>query len=136
MISDDYCLHSMMFSLRAFVDSTSHNQPSLPTCYHYAQTLQLLQSCLNEFDQTSSISDPTIMVVVTLATAAEISGEFLDLESHIKGLEKMVSLRGGVRALNTNDNNLHIKVCRSVSALSSPFSPFDGFTHVQYQQNF
>jgi hypothetical protein len=30
MISDDCCLHSMMFSLRSFVDSTSHNQPSLP----------------------------------------------------------------------------------------------------------
>jgi hypothetical protein len=58
------------------------------------------------------------MVVVTLATAAELSGEFVDLESHIKGLEKIVSLRGGVQARNTNDNNLHIKVCRSVSALS------------------
>jgi hypothetical protein len=125
-----------MFSLRTFVDSTSHNQPSLPTCYHYAQTLQLLQSRLNEFDQTSSISDPTITVVVTLATAAELSGEFLDLDSHIKGLENIVSLRRGVRALNTNDNNLHINVCRLVSALSSPFSPFDGFTHVQCQHSF
>jgi len=111
MISDICCLHSMMFSLQAVVERTSQNQLSHLACFHYAQTLQLLQSRINEFDQTSAISDSTIMVVITLATVAELTQDFAAAENHVKGLEKIVSLRGGVRALNTN-NNMQVKVCR------------------------
>jgi hypothetical protein len=103
----------MLFSVRAFVDRASHDQPSHLACFHYAQTLQLLQTRLNEFDQASSISDPTIMVVITLAMAAELTKDFAAVETHIKGLGKIVSLRGGVRALNTH-NNMQAKVCRYV----------------------
>lgn len=101
----------MMFSVRAFLESASHDQLSRPACFHYAQTLHLLQARLNEFDKTSSISDATIMVVVTLAAAAELTGDFATVANHIKGLEKIVSLRGGVRALTTH-NNIQVKVCR------------------------
>jgi hypothetical protein len=51
------------------------------------------------------------MVVVTLAAVAELTGDFATVASHIKGLEKIVSLRGGVRALTTH-NNIQVKVCR------------------------
>ncbi len=118
MVSDVCCLHSMMFSVRAFVERASHTQPSQLACLHYAQTLRLLQARLNEFDQTSAISDSTIMVVITLAAAAELMKDFAAVANHIKGLEKIVSLRGGVRALNTH-NNIQVKVCRWVSCLSS-----------------
>jgi hypothetical protein len=111
MISDICCLHSMMFSVRAFLESASHDQLSRSACFHYARTLQLLQARLNEFDKTSAISDATIMVVVTLAMAAELTGDFATVANHIKGLEKIVSLRGGVRALTTH-NNMQVKVCR------------------------
>src|SRR5277367_420755 len=121
MISDICCLHSMLFSVRAFVESALHNQLSRLACFHYAQTLQLLQARLNESDQTSAISDSTIMVVITLATAAELTEDFAAVANHFKGLEKIVSLRGGVRALNTN-NNIQVKVCRWVSALCLPDS--------------
>lgn len=111
MISDACCLHSMMFSVRAFLDRASHDQQSRLASYHYAQTLQLLQARLYEFDQTSAISDSTIMVVITLAMAAEVTEDFEAVANHIKGLEKIVNLRGGIRALNTH-NNLQVKVCR------------------------
>jgi hypothetical protein len=113
MISDPCCLHSMMFSVRAFVEGALHNQLSRLACFHYHQTLQILQARLNEyaFDQTSAISDATIMVVITLATAAELTEDFEAVANHIKGLEKIVTLRGGVRALNTL-NNIQVKVCR------------------------
>lgn len=114
MVSDLCCLHSMMFSLRAFVErdgSASHDQLSRLARFHYAQTLQLLQTRLNEFDKTSAISDTTIMTVITLAMAAEVTKDFAAVESHLKGLGKIVSLRGGVRALNTY-NNMQVKVCR------------------------
>jgi hypothetical protein len=111
MISDVCCLHSMMFSLRACIERTSQNQLSHLACFHYAQTVQLLQTRLNEVDRTSAISDATIMVVVTLATVAGLTEDFTAVENHIKGLEKIISLRGGVRSLNTH-NNIQIKVCR------------------------
>ena len=100
-----------MFSVRAFVENALHDQLSSLAYFHYGQTLQLLQARLNESDQTSAIADSTIMVVVTLAQAAELTGDFAAVGNHINGLEKIVSLRGGVRALNTH-NNIQVKVCR------------------------
>ena len=101
----------MMFSVKAFLDSTPHDQLSRAACFHYVQTLQLLQARLNQADKTSAISDATIMVVVTLAAAAELTGDLAAAANHIKGLEKIVDLRGGVRALNTY-HNIQVKVCR------------------------
>ena len=101
----------MMFCVRAFVESTVHEQLSNPACFHYGQTLQLLQARLNEFSHTLAISDSTIMVIITLMQAAELTGDFAALENHVNGLRKIVSLRGGVHALNTH-NNLQVKVCR------------------------
>ncbi|RDW57465.1 hypothetical protein BP6252_13803 [Coleophoma cylindrospora] len=112
LISDVCCLHSMMFSVRAFLERTAHNQPSPLAAFHYAQTLHLLQARLNESDPTSAISDATMMVVISLATAAELTNDFATVAKHFQGLEKMVSLRGGVRALNT-ENNIQVKVCRA-----------------------
>jgi len=107
----------MMFSVRAFTEGTSHRQLSRSACLHYAKTLQILQARLYDLDQTFAISDATIMVVFSLASTAELMEDFATVANHIKGLEKIVSLRGGVRALSTH-NNLHVKVCRWVLALS------------------
>lgn len=101
----------MMFSVRAFVEGAIHDQLSTLAYFHYGQTLQLLQARLSAFDQTPAISDSTIMVVITLAQVAELTGDSAAVANHVKGLRKIVSLRGGVRALNTH-NNLQIKVCR------------------------
>ena len=100
-----------MFSVQAFVDGGLHNQSSTLACFHYGQTLQLLQARLNELDQIPAISDSTIMVVITLAHAAELKRDLTAVANHVKGLSRMVSLRGGVRALNTH-NNMQVKVCR------------------------
>ena len=52
-----------------------------------------------------------IMVVITLAATAEITIDYKTAENYIKSLEKIVSLRGGVRALKTL-NDIQVKVCR------------------------
>ena len=113
MLSDVCCLHSLMFSAQAWADGLSLNQLSRPAYFHYAQTLQLLQARLHEVesDQTSAISDATIMVVTTLAAAAELTEDYEAFGNHARGLEKIVRLRGGLQALNTH-NNLQVKVCR------------------------
>ncbi|OBT77084.1 hypothetical protein VF21_02893 [Pseudogymnoascus sp. 05NY08] len=101
-----------MFSIQAFTDGGSYNQLSRRACLHYAKTLQLLQARLNELDQTVATSDTTIMVVFFLASAAELMEDYATVENHVKGLEKIVNLRGGVQALNTH-NNMQAKVCRA-----------------------
>lgn len=121
MISDECCLHSMMFSVQAFTKGALPNQLSRLARLHYAKTLQLLQARLNETDQTFATSDSTIMVVFVLASVAELMEDFATVANHIKGLEKIVNLRGGVRALNTH-NNIQVKVCRCVLAYCSPIS--------------
>jgi hypothetical protein len=110
-----------MFLVRAFAEGALHDQISRLACFHYAQTLQRLQARLNEFDQTLATSDATIMVVFFLASAAELTKDFAAVANHINGLDKIVSLRGGVRAL-TAHNNIQVKVCRWVLALCSPDS--------------
>lgn len=118
MISDICCVHSMMFSVRAFVDGASHNgQISRQAAFHYAQTLQLLQSRLDAFEhgqREMAFCDSTIMVIIILAAAAELTGDFAAVQNHVDGLLKIVSLRGGVGSLNTH-NNMQIKVCRYCS---------------------
>lgn len=101
----------MMFLVRAFLERGLHDQLSKVAYFHHGQTLQILQARLNELDYTPAISDATIMVVITLAQVAELTGDLTAVASHVRGLVKMVGLRGGVRALNTH-NNLQIKVCR------------------------
>lgn len=113
MISDECCLHSMMFSVQAFAQGAQPTELSHLARLHYAKTLQLLQARLNETDQTFATSDSTIMVVFVLASVAELMEDFATVANHIKGLEKIVNLRGGVRALNTH-NNIQVKVCRCV----------------------
>lgn len=114
MISDLCCLHSMMFSVRAFLEGTSHNQLSRRACFHYGQCLQLLRARLDDVDRSAAMSDTTLMVVTTLAAVAELMGDMEAMANHIKGLKAIVSLRGGMRALNTY-NNTQVKVCRCVA---------------------
>lgn len=122
MISDICCIHSMMFSVRAFMDRTSHGgKISRQAAFHYAQTLQLLQARLNAFEQgqrEAVFGDSTIMVIFILAAAAEITGDFGAVENHVDGLLKIVSLRGGIRSLNTH-NNMQVKVCRYGSGVAT-----------------
>ena len=101
----------MMFSLRVYAGPVTGLQLDRLACYHYAQALQLLQNRLHECDQTNAVSDATIMVIIMLASAAEITDEYDTAENHIRGLEKIVNLRGGVKALTTH-TNMPVKVCR------------------------
>jgi hypothetical protein len=115
MISDMCCVHSMMFSVRAFVDSSTHGDKTRhQAAFHYSQTLKLLQARLNAFEQGQHelvFSDSTMMVIMILASAAELTGDFAAVQNHVDGLIKIVSLRGGLKSLDSH-NNMQIKVCR------------------------
>lgn len=115
MIGDICCVHSMMYSVRAFLDTSQHDkESSLRARFHFDQTLRLLQSRIDTFrccQQHSVLNDPTIMTIITLINAAEIIGDYNIAQNHLNGLLEIVNIRGGIGALNTY-NNLHVKVCR------------------------
>lgn len=121
MLSDICCVHSMMFSVRAFVDSPTHgDRTHHQAAFHYSRTLKLLQARLNAFEQGQqelAFSDSTIMVIMILASAAEVTGDFVAMQNHVDGLIKIVSLRGGLKSLDPH-KNIHIKVCREVATSS------------------
>jgi hypothetical protein len=89
-------------------------QNSSQAAVHYAHTLRILQARINAFDwvqQDNIYCDSTIMVITFLITAAELQDDVVAMKNHTDGLLKIVSLRGGIRSLNTH-NNLQVKVCR------------------------
>lgn len=105
----------MMFALRAYIDQSSQGGGiNRLAAFHYSQTLQHLQARINAFERAKHdfiFDDSTIMVVINLAMAAELEGDLTAVRTHVDGLLKMVSLRGGLRSL-TMHNNLQVKVCR------------------------
>ena len=105
----------MMYCVRFFLDATSGSRDvSGQAAFHYAKTLQHLQARIDAYEksgQAATLSDATIFTVITLALAAEQLGDLVTAQHHIDGLLKMVSLRGGVRALDVH-KNLQVKVCR------------------------
>lgn len=117
MISDICCIHSMMFGLRAFIDKPRQNgENKRLAAFHYSQTLQHPQARIDAFEKDTNgfvFDDSTIMVVINLAMAAEFEGDLTTVRTHVDGLLKMVSLRGGFRSLSMH-NNLQVKVCRYV----------------------
>ncbi|KAK5213575.1 hypothetical protein LTR41_001154 [Exophiala xenobiotica] len=116
MISDLCCVHSMMFSVHAFVNNaTCSGQLSRLAAFHYDQTLQLLQARINAFEhglRDAIFGDSTLMVIITLAMAAQLAGDSVAAQNHVDGLLKIVTLRGGLRSLNTH-TNVQVKVCRA-----------------------
>ncbi|KAJ9620307.1 uncharacterized protein PV06_00641 [Exophiala oligosperma] len=121
MINDLCCLHSMMFSVRAFVDGMSNSNRTSPlAAFHYDQTLRLLQARIDAFERglcDEVCRDSTIMVIITLATAAEIGNDLTTARIHLDGLRRIVNLRGGLRQLDTH-TNVQVKVCRADLSLA------------------
>ena len=105
---------------------SNDGQISRQAAFHLDQTLQLLQARLDAFGQgqrDGALCDSTIMVIIFLATAAELAGDLVAVENHIDGLIDIIDLRGGLASLHTH-NNLQVKICRYVptSVIFAPIS--------------
>lgn len=108
MISDICCLHSMLFAAKKYLGGS---EALYSADLHYARTLQLLQARVDAHGRGSIISDTTMMVVITLGAAAEMTDDLETAANHVDGLSKMVALRGGVKSLDLV-KNMQVKVCR------------------------
>lgn len=111
MIGDECCLHSLLFSSGVLETTISQAGLSQRACFHYSETLRLLQARLNDPKKVHATSDATIMVVLLLASIAWVMDEHATAGNHIKGMEKMLQLRGGLQSLSFH-LNMQVKVCR------------------------
>lgn len=98
---DPAYLNAVMFGAQAYVDLVSGQRSSKRSSVQMLKTIQLLRNRLSISDgneQTSSISNPTILTVLTLAHVAHLTGDHITAELHLAGLCKIINLRGGIAA--------------------------------------
>lgn len=112
LLIDVVYFHSALFSIEAYFDMFLKREQSSLTQYHFSKTLRLLQERLNAPHNPKTISDPTIMVVITLGLTAELIGDRLAAENHMEGLRRIVELRGGLDKLDEDNPRLPAKICR------------------------
>jgi hypothetical protein len=111
MYMDPLNLHSTLWTTQSYFDWTSRGAPSKRSMVHESKTLALLQHRITQ-GSPNPISDNTIAVVVALVLTKALVGELKTAFTHMAGLARMVSMRGGVRAFQSNAQ-LQIKVCRA-----------------------
>ncbi|MCJ1314004.1 hypothetical protein MMC25_007684 [Agyrium rufum] len=81
--------------------------PSFETMRLQCETIRLVQSQLTTGDP--NLPDSTIAAVAVMALNEHISGNYVAMVMHMDALEKMVKLRGGLRALGM-DGILHMLI--------------------------
>lgn len=111
-MTDIIYLHSMIFTTQSFHDMKSGGRPGPLALFHFCKTLGLLQQRIATNDDILAVSDATMMVVMTLATAASVIGDHEAAMTHMNGLCRIVELRGGLEALRNNEGMLQSKICR------------------------
>lgn len=90
-------LHTVVFTAQVFHDTFIGPSCGRTAEFHLAKTLAILQQSLN--DGTEATSNETMAVVTSLAMAAFILGDIETARKHMDGLSRMVTLRGGFKAL-------------------------------------
>ncbi|EXJ86575.1 hypothetical protein A1O3_03528 [Capronia epimyces CBS 606.96] len=96
---DPAYLHAVIFGAQAYLDLVSCRS-SPRSSVQMLKTIQLLRArlSLSDGNEQTSVSDPTILVVLTLAHVAHLTGDDVTAEQHLEGLCKMIHLRGGIAA--------------------------------------
>ncbi|KAJ6109982.1 hypothetical protein N7486_002217 [Penicillium sp. IBT 16267x] len=86
-----------------------HGESSPKAMYHLSQTLAQVNKRLQGDD---ALSDSTIAIVMSLINQEQIRQHFSAALVHVKGLEKMIELRGGLSQLRGNVP-LVLKICKT-----------------------
>lgn len=100
-------LNAVVFGAHAYLDLAS-GRFSRRSSVQMLKTIQLLRDRLSNSDgnDQTSISNPTILIVLTLAHIAHLTGDHAAAARHFEGLCKMVNLRGGIAAFQNSPSFL------------------------------
>lgn len=96
---DAAALHINAFAVEEFIDRILRRQANrlnTAAMLHFQKGLRLLRERLSGDDDRPKLSNSTIGVVLKLASAAHFDGDSQASHEHMKGLRKMVDLRGGL----------------------------------------
>lgn len=85
-----------------------HGESSQKAMYHLSQTFTQVNKRLQSED---ALSDSTIAIVMSLINQEQIRQHLSAAMVHVKGLEKMIELRGGLNQLGEN-LPLVLKICK------------------------
>lgn len=101
---DAAALHITAFAVQGFVDRVLRREDVITPAalLHFQRGLRLLRERLSQEDDNMRLSDTTMSLVLKLATTAHFDGDFRVSKQHMKGLRKMVDLRGGLAAFKGN----------------------------------
>jgi hypothetical protein len=115
-------LHALGFVTQAYFSLLSSNvtaSADSKASIHLSKGLRLLRERLSVGDDAAMVSDSTIMVVLSFTVHALIMGDYDAAGRHIKGLHKIVGLRGGVEAFRDQVMTLG-EIIRYVSGYKMP----------------
>ncbi|VUC24533.1 unnamed protein product [Clonostachys rosea] len=118
LFNDPLYYHAIQFAVLAYKEMLLGLPRSKESYRHGAKTFQLLRQRLSSPDQLISLSDPTALAIITLAHAAEGSGDTKGFEAHVHGLRALVEARGGLTSLKSSLGELRVKICRVDSAFA------------------
>ncbi|TVY26283.1 hypothetical protein LHYA1_G005806 [Lachnellula hyalina] len=110
-----YC-HSLLWTTQTYFDWLNGSGVSPIQIQHAHQTLVGLRERLT-LDAELATSDATIVVVVSLIMMNAFVGDYKSARKHVRGLHKMVEMRGGVRAFGGN-TQIQLKMCRADLAMA------------------
>ncbi|CAH0054992.1 unnamed protein product [Clonostachys solani] len=114
MFYNQMYFHAVVSATEAFFNTPGEGRRLLKSQDHSLMAVQLLQNKVSEENMTDSASDTTIMSVLLLAVAAEMAGDLPTVDRHLRGLKRMIDMRGGFQLLQTEVPDLLAKICRRI----------------------
>ena len=111
LVHNETFFHSQLFVTMAsfnMMDGRNADMDTVATL-HMTKALSLLQTDLATIDRATT--DATLLIISAFASVAFVSGDTTSAKNHIHGLFRLVTMRGGIRALRGH-HHLQIKCCR------------------------
>ncbi|KAJ9614032.1 hypothetical protein H2200_002168 [Cladophialophora chaetospira] len=121
---DALYLHTLAFSTNAYfrlLGRSSHGPGREPEL-HFVKTLGLLRERL-VLDDDRTISEVTIVVVLSLSIHALLANDLSSARTHLQGLHRLICLRGGLGSISRAKLLVEMFRCDINLALASNLKP-------------
>lgn len=126
-LTDPALLSSILFSSQQFEAKMNGRKERPSAINHMMQAIRALNQRLQ--DPLREISDSTIAAVAGLALTEQSSGRQENWRVHMRGIERMVEMRGGMSTFKHNlilyDKLCRADICGSIYSLSKPYLQMD-----------
>jgi hypothetical protein len=98
MLFDAAYLNAVCFTIQTYLDGflerTRDSEAQRRDHLHYAKSVRILQKRLMDADDSVRLSNSTIMTILAFSGHAYTTGDYDSANYHIRGLLKLVSMKG------------------------------------------